>query len=122
MVAFRHKKSKYAGTVPQAIANAVICIWSCEAASTYKKCAGLQAAAYDLDAKIYAKTGDVEAGPDGGPMSWIVSCVARKIEAWVVGSSSNEWRVFKPRPKIGTAGYKSGPKAYKIIKEEVKVK
>jgi RHS repeat-associated protein len=91
--------------------NAVIKIWSCDAAETYEKCISLQNAAYQMDVSIYAKVGEVSTGPDGT----FLSQVGRRIAAWVVGSKSEEWKVFHPRHKIHAPGFKkSEQNAYKI--------
>ena len=97
---------------------AVIRIWSCQAASTYRKCSNLKSAANELDATIYANTGDVFAGPDGN----ITSRLSRRFEAWILGENEGEWKVFTPRPKMQAKGFKPGPKAYVITKEETKAK
>ena len=95
--------------------NAVIRIWSCEAAATYQKCISLQNAAHEIEATIYAKTNEVEAGPDGT----FLSKAARRIAAWIAGSNPGEWKVFHPRPKIQAHGYKeTGQKKYKITVRE----
>ena len=97
--------------------GATIRIWSCEAASTYKKCSGLKNAAEALDVAIYANTGDVAAGPDGGTFGRLV----RGVAAWIVGEKEGEWMRFVPRPKIHSKGWTIGPRAFKIQKEERRV-
>lgn len=99
---------------PYLAANAVIKIWSCEAANTYQKCQDLRNAANALDATIYANTGTVLSGPNGN----VLSRVSRQVVAWVVGENAGEWRVFTPQPKIQAKDFVPGPKAFKIITEE----
>lgn len=79
---------------------------------------GLQNIADDLNADVYAKTGEVISGPDGGPVVNVVN----KIAAWVIGSSPSEWRVFKPKPLISAKGFRTGPQVYKISKSETRLK
>ena len=98
--------------------NAVIKIWSCEAASTSAKCRSLQSVANDLNVEIYAKAGDVGAGPDGGALSRTVD----KVVDWVLKSDQSKWKVFKPRPRISGVKYVEGPQAYKIYKRENRTK
>ena len=100
--------------------NATIRIWSCDAASTYEKCSALQKAADDIGAEIYAKTGDVFPGPDGGPLVQ----GAGRIAAWIVGHDPSTWKVFKPKPMSMLQGksFLEGPKAYKILKREIRLK
>jgi len=97
--------------------NATIRIWSCDAASTYKKCSNLKTAADALDAVIYANTGSVMAGPDGDALSRM----SQRVVAWVVGTTQGEWRRFTPRPKIKSRGLYPGPRAFKISKSERKI-
>ena len=92
--------------------NAVIKIWSCQAAETYEKCSGLQKLSHSLNAVVYAKTGGVMAGPDGG----VIGAVANRIAAWVVGDV-NTWRVFTPHPIIESKGYQKGSGSAYIIRE-----
>jgi len=97
--------------------NATIRIWSCDAASTYKKCSNLKTAADALDAVIYANTGSVMAGPDGDALSRM----SQRVVAWVIGTTQGEWRRFTPRPKIKSRGLYPGPRAFKISKSERKI-
>ncbi|MCR5839101.1 MAG: RHS repeat-associated core domain-containing protein [Kiritimatiellae bacterium] len=94
--------------------GATIRIWSCEAASTYIKCSNLKTAAEALDATIFANTGDVAAGPDGGTFGRLV----RDVVAWIIGGTEGEWMRFVPHPKIQSKGWTTGPRVFKIQKEE----
>ena len=97
--------------------NATIKIWSCDAASTSKKCSNLQAAAEALDATIYANTGRVMAGPDGNA----ITRTTRRIVAWVMKANTGEWKEFTPLPKMRARGFTPGPRAFRIMKEERKL-
>ena len=94
--------------------GATIRIWSCEAASTYRKCSNLKTAAEVLDVTIFANTGDVAAGPDGGTFGRLV----RGVVAWIVGEKEGEWMRFVPHPKIQSKGWTIGPRVFKIQKRE----
>ena len=94
--------------------GATIRIWSCEAASTYRKCSNLKTAAEALDVTIFANTGDVAAGPDGGTFGRLV----RGVVAWIVGEKEGEWMRFVPHPKIQSKGWTIGPRVFKIQKRE----
>ena len=97
--------------------NAIIRIWSCEAASTFQKCSDLRNAAEALGATIYANTGEVMSGPDGDALLRL----SRRIVAWIVGVETGEWREFKPRPRMESRGLVPGPRAFRVIKKERKV-
>ena len=99
---------------PYLAENAVIRIWSCNAASTWQKCNNLRNAAIELDATIYANTGEVYSGPDGN----LLSRVSRRVVAWITGESEGEWRVFTPLPKIHAEGFRPAPRAFRILREE----
>lgn len=62
---------------------------------------------------VYAKTGGVFAGPDGG---WIGS-LANNIVSWVIGENANKWHVFKPRPMLNSKGFQRGKTPSYLIKE-----
>ena len=93
--------------------NAVVKIWSCQAAENYVKCANIQGLSYELNTVVYAKTGGVFAGPDGG---WIGS-LANNIVSWVIGENANKWHVFKPRPMLNSKGFQRGKTPSYLIKE-----
>ena len=97
--------------------NAIIRIWSCEAASTFQKCSDLRIAADELEATIYANTGDVMSGPDGDTLLRL----SRHIITWVVGVKAGEWREFTPRPRMEPRGFVPGPRAFRVIKTERKI-
>ena len=97
--------------------NATIKIWSCDAASTYRKCSDLRSAAEALEATIYANTGEVMAGPNGNALSRL----SQRVVAWVTGEKLGEWKIFTPRPKMNSKGFTSGPRAFRILKEERKL-
>ena len=97
--------------------NATIRIWSCDAASTFKKCSNLGIAADALNATIYANTGEVMPGPDGDALLRL----SQRVVAWVMGEKLGEWRIFTPRPRMEARGFTPGPRAFKIRKEERKL-
>ena len=96
--------------------NSTIKIWSCDAASTYKKCSNLRNAAEALDAAIYANTGSVMSGPDGNA----ITRATHRIVAWIMKANTGEWKRFTPLPKIHAKGFMPGPQAFRITKEERK--
>ena len=97
--------------------NATIKIWSCDAASTYKKCSNLRNAAEALDVAIYANTGSVMSGPDGNA----ITRATHRIAAWIMKANTGEWKRFTPLPKIHARGFRPGPQAFRITKEERKL-
>ena len=107
----------YKSLKPVLARNATIKIWSCDAASTYRKCSDLRSAAEVLEATIYANTGEVMSGPNGNALSRL----SQRVVAWVTGEKLGEWKIFTPRPKMNSKGFTPGPRAFRILKEERKL-